>query len=149
MFYPHVPNDDNRAFEAKNLREKFCDELDIEYIIDDYPEEASMLELIIGLAYRCESLMDGDPDNMPMSEWFWKLVGNAGLDYYDDDHFDTMDDSEVDEILEKIIERGYGRTGKGGLFPLKKDKKDQRRVELWYQMNAYLIENYGSDEAVL
>jgi hypothetical protein len=74
---------------------------------------------------------------------------NAGLDAFDDGNFDTMDDSEVMKILDRIIERTYQRNGVGGLFPLKRDKKDQRKVELWYQMNAYLIENYYKNEGVM
>jgi hypothetical protein len=118
-----VPNDDNRAFEGKNLREKFCEENGIEYIVDQFPEEVSMLELVIGLAYRCETIMDGSDSERPMSDWFWKIMRNAGLDAFDDGNFDTMDDSEVDEILDRIIERTYQRNGVGGLFPLKRDKK--------------------------
>lgn len=145
-FHWSVPNDDNRAFEGKNLREKFCDEIGIDYVVDRFPDDVSMLELIIGLAYRCERIMEDSEYGRPMAEWFWKLLENAGLYKFDDDHFDTMDDSEVDYILEVIIGRTYKRDGRGGLFPLKIEKKDQRKVELWYQMNAYLVENYYTDQ---
>ena len=32
--------------------------------------------------------------------------------------------------------------GTGGLFPLKRPRVNQRRVEVWYQMSEYLMENY-------
>ena len=32
--------------------------------------------------------------------------------------------------------------GFGGLFPLKHAKKDQRKVEIWYQLQNWLMENY-------
>jgi hypothetical protein len=53
------------------------------------------------------------------------------------------------EILEKVINRTYHSSGKGGLFPLKHAEKDQTEVELWYQMNTYLVENYYKDEEVI
>jgi hypothetical protein len=85
-----------------------------------------------------------------MYEWFWKILENAGLDLYDDGAFyGHHGNTEVNEILNKIINREYRRDGKGGLFPLKRTNKDQRKVELWYQMNEYLVENYYSEEAIL
>ena len=138
-----VPNDDNRAFEAKNLREKFCEELNLEFDYDYWDYPASMLELIIALAYRCENLMADTADEKEMSDWFWMLMGNVGLDLYTDRDYDYCSESiSVDEILDRIINRKYQRDGRGGLFPMRKDTKDQRKVELWYQMNTYLVENY-------
>jgi hypothetical protein len=32
--------------------------------------------------------------------------------------------------------------GTGGLFPLKMPKVNQRRVEIWYQMSAFIEENF-------
>jgi hypothetical protein len=148
-FYWTVPNDDNRAFEAKNLREKFCEELDIEFVYDQFPEDVSMFELIIGLAYRCEYIMSGQDDNMPMSDWFWKMVSNVDLTELDDDKFEEDDEDKVLEILDKIVKRSYKRNGGGGLFPLKHSKTDQRKIELWYQMSEYLVENYYSEDEVM
>ena len=48
----------------------------------------------------------------------------------------------IDDILDRWIERKFSRNGKGSPFPLKKPKKDQRKVELWYQMQGYICENY-------
>lgn len=149
-FYWSVPNDDNRVHEGKNLRERFCDEIGVEYIYDDFPEQASMLEILIGLAYRCESIMVDQGDSMEMSEWFWKIISNVGLDKYTDDRFVELNGgTQVEVILNRVIERTYDKDGNGGLFPLKNSKKDQRKVELWYQMNAYLVEKYYSREAVV
>jgi len=41
-----------------------------------------------------------------------------------------------------VILRRYSKTGKGGLFPLKHPKKDQTEVEIWYQMQQYVMENF-------
>lgn len=133
-FYWFVPNDDNRAYEGMNLRERFCDELNIKYRIEDFPEECTMLELIIGLAIRCSDLANS---GLSEAQWFWRLLDNCGLSYYDDD---CMDDPY--EIIERLIERRYKRNGQGGFFPIKTNRKDQTKIELWYQMSAYINENY-------
>ena len=138
-----VANDDNRIFEARDLREKFCNFVDIPYNDERFSEKVSMLELLISLAYRCETIMEGEPTNMKMIDWFWRMMSNAGLDIYtDEDFYEMHGEIEVNAILKEIINRTYGRDGRGGLFPLRRPKKDQRKVELWYQMNAYLVENF-------
>ena len=45
---------------------------------------------------------------------------------------------EVDDVLETVIWRNYQANGHGGLFPLKNAKRDQTKVEIWYQLAAYL-----------
>jgi hypothetical protein len=144
-----IPNDDNRAFEAKNLREVFCESENIPFlseILNDnniFDEEASMLELIMSLAIRCESMLVDRSDNVSVNVWFWRMLSNVGLDEFTSDKYHNSNAREiVDQILDKIIYRTYDRSGKGGLFPLKRPKKDQRKVELWYQMCSYLVENY-------
>ena len=149
-FYWTVPNDDNRAYEGKNLREKFCDEQRIEYIYDYFDSTPSLLEVIIGSAYRCEEMMIDQDDNMGMNFWFWKMLRNVGLEKFTDDNYhDLNGELIIDDILTKIIDRTYHRNGRGGLFPLKNYKKDQRKVELWYQMNSYLVENYYVENELL
>lgn len=141
-----VPNDYNRGYEGKNLREEFCEEFGIDLIyLEDFNEDASMLEVIIGLSIRCENIMS-DSVELKMSEWFWKILSNVELDSYDDNHWKW---SDVDYILDRIINRTYSRNGSGGLFPLKKSRKDQRKIELWYQMSEYLVENYYGDDLVV
>jgi len=148
MFYWTVPNDDNRVFESKKLRECFCEENNYDWFIYNKHhnwciKDVSILELIIALAHRCENFMIDQNDNMSMCDWFWKLLSNISLDKFTDDTYYYLNGSiEIDKILNKINERTYKKDGREGLFPLKKPKKDQRKVEFWYQMCAYLIENY-------
>lgn len=140
----YVPNDDNRIADALELRERFCEEeLNIDYDPGAFNKECSMLELMIGLAYRCEFVMSDLDGDIPMVDWFWKMIDNIGLDLFDDEEWANPNVRViVDESMNDIIERRYKRDGKGGLFPLKNSKKDQRKLELWYQMSAYLLENY-------
>lgn len=142
-FFWSVPNDDNRAFEGKNLRERFCDENDIEFVCEYFNDDCSILELVVALAYRCESIMADQYGNLPMTKWFWDMMGNVGLSKFTDEVWIAIDgDLNVDQILKSVNDRTYRRNGQGSLFPLNHAKQDQRKVELWYQMNAYLLENY-------
>jgi hypothetical protein len=142
-FYWSVPNDDNRSFEGKNLREQFCDENNINFEYEYFNASCSMLEMIVALAYRCESIMADQYGNMPMIKWFWDMMGNIGLSKFTDEVWAAIDgDLNVDQILKAVNDRTYRRNGQGSLFPLNHAKLDQRKVELWYQMNAYLLENY-------
>lgn len=138
-----VRNDANRAYEGRELRAIFCEKHDILYEFDEFNYDASMLETIIGLAFRCENIMTGHEDSRPMADWFWELMGNCGLTDFIDESF--LDECVVN-ILYKIINRTFERDGKGGLFPIRFGNKDQRKVELWYQMNLYLVERYYTED---
>lgn len=94
-----------------------------------------MLELFIGLSRRLSFQADGEP-----RAWFWQLMENLDLERFNDNT--QIPEEEVRKILDEVTGRTYKRNGAGGLFPLKKAHKDQRDVELWYQLNAYLLEKY-------
>lgn len=95
----------------------------------------SFLEMMIAISHRLSFETDRRP-----KWWFWHLMKNLGLENYSDDMPFTQD--EVDETLDRVIWRTYSPDGKGGLFPLEDPQHDQRQVELWYQLNAYLLERY-------
>lgn len=130
-----VPNDDNRAEDGRDLRLDFLDEHDIRDVDPNWMHlGCSMLELLVGLSRRLSFEAEGEPRT-----WFWHLMQNLGLNNYND--YTPFSEQEIDEILDRVIWRTYERNGSGGLFPLKKTRKDQRRVELWYQLCAYLLGN--------
>jgi hypothetical protein len=139
-FESFVPNDDNREFEGRNLRYTFRNEMSIDFILPGFFEEnASVLEVMVGLAIRCCETLADDDNNMRIDQWFWLLISNCGLIRFTDDRFSSLD---VDEIVDRVVYRRYERNGVGGLFPLKRARRDLRKVELWYQMSYYLVENY-------
>ena len=149
----HVPNDHNRAHEGRQLRDGFCYEHGYNFnvravVLDEM--EVSMLEVILALAIRCESMMTGVDKNYTVSQWFWILLGNVELEKFVSSRYDDLGgEAKVDSILNIIIERKYNRFGNGGLFPLKNPKKDQRKVEIWYQMCNYLDENFDINGTIL
>ena len=36
----------------------------------------------------------------------------------------------------------FGNDGVGGFFPLKYPKRDQKYLEIWYQLEDFVLENY-------
>jgi hypothetical protein len=141
-FYWTVPNDDNRAEDGKKLREEY--QRDTAYILDyealDGP--CSVLEMLVALAERWEGITGCSPDENQSYVWFWLMMENCGLAGYTDARITAPNAAfEVDQIIDQVLGRTYRRNGRGGLFPLRRPKEDQRRVELWYQLNAYLLEN--------
>lgn len=137
-FYCIIPNDENRVEDGKQLWEDWSEE--------ELQEQAacSVLEMIISVAQRMEYILSDSREGDRTAKWFWEMVDNLGLkEFEDDDIADERRNYNNDRILDILIERQYSPSGRGGLFPLSKPKEDQRRVEIWYQMQEYLDENYS------
>ena len=147
IFEWFVPNDDNRAVDGVSLRDSFYQ--DTRMSLDDLQGPCTMLEMLIGLAIRMNFEDSPDP-NYGIGVWFWRLMQNVGLDEFTDDVYTSTQDAGaiVEGIVDNIINRNYSPNGAGGLFPLQNMERhqDQRFVELWYQMSAYLIENLENGE---
>lgn len=129
-----VENDENRLEDGKELRFEFT----FKNRMADSDREwmsigCSFLELMVGLSRRLAFEAEGEPHY-----WFWRMIENLGLWRYSDERLILV--GKVEEILDRVIFRTYKRTGLGGFFPLKHTKKDQRKVEIWYQMAEYLRE---------
>jgi hypothetical protein len=124
-FIALVPNDENRISDALDY---------VNYMIDI--RRVSLLEVLIALAKRCEEMLDTRSYKM----WFWEMLQNCELHHHENSFYY---DSQVQRIINRIINRSYRPDGLGGLFPLKNPLKDQRKVELWYQMAEYINENYN------
>lgn len=139
-FYSLIPNDENRALDGIGLRERFIDETGIEA-----PNgSCTLLEMLIALAERLDFVLySPDSGEDRRERWFWLLINNLGLQKYNcDDPNRTRKERINRGIIQKFLERQYSDTGRGGLFPLNDPIKDQREVEIWYQMMYYVEENY-------
>lgn len=130
-----IPNDDNRAEDGKDLRYEFVNEKRIAQEVDSewMGLGCSMLEMLIGLSRRLSFEAERES-----RDWFWILLTNINLSRYNDRK--GVPHEVVDSILDRVIWRTYTRNGRGGLFPLRRAYEDQRRIELIYQMSAYLQE---------
>lgn len=131
-----IPNDDNRLEDGRDLRREFIEETR-HWGTDPIWLElgVSMLEVLVALSRT----LHFEDDSRDVGEWFWMMLHNAKLDHLNDsaEYFEE----DVNEVLDGIIWRTYRKNGRGGLFPLKRPKRDQCDVELWYQMNAYILEH--------
>lgn len=141
-----VPNDDNRVVEGMLLRDEFEGQFgrDIErYRFQHIVGTCSVFEMLIALTARVEFEANGFDIGFSFGDWFWILMDNLGLKHFTDERYlnDEGSSRKVNAILNKLIGRTYRPNGVGGLFPLRHPDEDQRDVELWYQMSAYLQEH--------
>ena len=126
-----ILNDRNRAADGKELRFDFLRETNYprDQLWVEYP--CSMLEMLIGLSKRAAFQTD-----MPVRDWFWRLIINLRLDEYR--QLSPGDELDVQNQLDTLIWRTYTSRGDGGLFPIRHSKEDQRKVEIWYQLCEYV-----------
>lgn len=128
-----VPNDDNRATDGRELRREWAVEEGADVDSDWLEVGCSFLEMLIGLTRHLEFTGGFDAE-----WWFWKLMNNLDLTGFTDES--NFDPQEVEDITSRVIWRTYNRRGVGGLFPLERSRKDQRKVEIWYQLCEYLLQ---------
>lgn len=129
-----IPNDDNRLEDGKALRIEFIQEEGLRDVDPEWLQlGCSALELMVGLSRRLSFEAEGEP-----YYWFWDLMENLNLHRYSDDR--RLPRKHIQKVLDQVIFRTYERDGTGGLFPLNDPSQDQRKVELWYQLSAYVLE---------
>lgn len=129
-----IAKDQNRAQDGKNLRAEFLGETGLHVTDRNWLDmEASFLEVMVALSWKLAFEGEGEP-----SKWFWELIDNLGLSECTDAN--PPEDAIIDHILNTVMERQYAENGAGGLFPLNDSSVDQRGVELWYQLQTYVLE---------
>lgn len=131
-----MAHDDSRMQDARDVRSDCFREFQVKpYVSTDILGPISVLEILIALSRRM-GFMTSDPPG----EWAWILLQNLELHKYSG-RISRRWAEEINDILERLIWRQYTPDGQGGFFPLAWPEEDQREVELWYQMAAYLAEN--------
>lgn len=130
---PEAPNDENRCMDGVDIRKEFKRTHPMIFIPDHWMSMGcSVLEMMIGVAHHLSFTAEGED-----GEWFWHLIHNLGLTRYDDRRYHK---GRCEEIIERLIWRKYSYDGNGGLFPLRQPQEDQRNVEIWFQMESYILE---------
>ena len=134
-----IPRDANRSEDGKELRRQFINECDIQDVEVNWLQiECSVLEMLIGLACRASFESFGEPGN-----WLWKFFENLGIEVYNDHYYNNDVVEEVDAIIQRLLDRTYEQNGVGGVFPCNNARTDQTQIELWTQLQGYLLEgNY-------
>ena len=138
-FTSSVTGDQNRIADGMELRRGYS----------DAPKGiCRVLEVLVALCQKMVYMADGmvsDAENRE-AEWFMTMLENLGVASLTDDIWDRSA-SDAEEIMTDQVgvwlRREYEYDGTGGIFPLDHPHDDQAKVELWYQMNAYLMEQIG------
>ncbi len=132
------PDDENRAKDGVDLRDKFADLYGIsrhDLGIDWKP--CSCLEMMVAIARRIEYEILAIPGHEDVPKWFWMFVRNLGLDPQD---MGVEDLNYVDFCINRWLERKYQKNGNGGIFMVRDNYFDMRKMTIWKQMNAVLNE---------
>ena len=126
-----IPNDDNRIADGFDVRHEYLFRFKKRVVLS---YGCSVLEVIVGVSRRLAFICGGDA-----ADWAWSLIENLNL-HKMSGHIGPIRAGRIDDILETFIWRTYNPDGSGGMFPLAWPTKDQRKVEIWYQMAAYINE---------
>ena len=143
IFKPTVRNamDSNRANDGLQLRVQFMERYG-ELGSSTNRGPCTMLEFLIGVAKRMSFLMGGENEPSKTKEYFWHLIKNLRLLKLDDERYWELNgEFFVDDAVQRVLDRTYGSDGNGGLFPLRFPSEDQRGVDIWMQMHAWLNEH--------
>lgn len=136
------PNDENRGIDGNDLRSSWCESRGMSY--SGPYDECSVLEMMIALAIRMDDEILYDPSlGTRQDTWFWLMMHNLGLEevvrgYSVHDEFAL---GFVATVLDDLVVRDYQQSGAGGLFPRENPSEDQRKLEIWDQMQGYLSEH--------
>jgi len=128
-----ISGDDNRASDGVDLRIEFFREFLLDIDQSWLDQGCSLFEMFIAFARRAAFETE-----ISLADWFWKFMENLGLDQVND--ASEVTDDEIDIVLTTFIWRTYDENGHGGAFPIAQPRRDQRKVEIWYQFCDLLID---------
>ena len=131
-----IPLDDNRSDDGIQLRRRYGLHQNDMSVIDYILGPCSVLEMMVGLAVRCEEWITDDTEYGDRTgQWFWGMVRSLGLSSMTNPSFDR---DYVDDVIGRFLNHEYEPNGKGGLFTIRNCKYDLRKVEIWCQLSWYL-----------
>lgn len=125
------PGDRNRAEDGCELRLMFYNASNWDADPQWFNQPCSVLEMFIAFSDRASFQTEIQPIT-----WFWEFLTNMDLGEYR--QVSRSDKKRIEDILSAFIWRTYDESGFGGMFPLRWPKRDQRKVEVWYQFCDYL-----------
>lgn len=136
-----LDRDENREADGIGLRDDF----DLPHSCTMQEDEAffarycSVFEMMLALAIKVDDEFIGDPAEEHPEEFFMEMIKNLGLDKFKGERYKKAD---VIKIVNRWLDREFDSNGVGSPFPIRRSNQDQRKLEIWDQMNAYLNENY-------
>lgn len=126
---PSIKYDENRAEDGLQLRRDYLftnGHAGDTQGIDDIPP--SFFEVYVGLGKKMAHLLDRD-----LQTTMIYLLSIGPFESY-------FSYEEVVSVADCVMDRNYEYDGEGGLFPLRNPPRDQRLVELLYQLNLYVLD---------
>jgi len=142
-FYSTVSFDENRASDGLYLRwiwarKNKCTDNDMAIF-----GECRVLEMMIAFAWKGVSYISYEKTQMKSKDLFWMMIDNVGLGDHDNKYYNEHEDCEfeVNNILDMMLERRYSKDGKGCFFPLTRKSKILVELDLWSQLNQFIIFN--------
>lgn len=134
-----IAMDENRALDGLNLRYEYHHVYGGEIDREIEEKAVSVLEVLIALAINWEHEITYDGRIGDRSAvWFWWMLRNLGLTEQPDWAYDP---DFVGDTVEIWLSRQFSKTGDGSPFPVKTGGRDQRKVEIWFQLQQFVLEN--------
>ena len=139
-FYSDMPLD-------KNLMERVMDFRNEIGYFSNMHSEVSVFEVLIIMAMDIErNIMHRTEAGNRTGEWYWAMMRNLHLEYFDDEQFDDLCAECVYTNIDILLERQYNPDGSdGGLFSVDEPRQDMRKVPLWTQACWWLSEKYADE----
>lgn len=145
--------DENRAKDGIRLRHIWFDSISAQaddmsigrplFPLDSLTGPCSVFEMLIALADRIEiDIMQDDNMGCRTTHWFWSMLGNLGI-VCDDSRLGLSQSNSIIDAVTKMMDREYDRFGNGGLFILNHTDRDMRDLDIWWQAQLWLAENYS------
>lgn len=111
--------------------------------------DCSVLEIMAVIVRKMSYMLLGNAlASSRQGALFFELIDNLGLGWINDDAFGSDPDScseYIEDVLSQFVGRNYAENGEdGGLFPLENPPDDMRKMGLFQQLDAYLIEKYDA-----
>lgn len=143
-----IPQDESRATEGLMLREEFYNASNhIEDWVLFLDTPCSVLEALIPLSRRMDSLLTDEFKGDRSRVWFWEFIENLGLRPYDNNRIKTRlydnCDYDIQTIINRWLDREFDFDGTGSIFPVPGAVGDQREISTIYQMYNYVCAKYA------
>lgn len=154
QYYWTLANDDNRAYDGWSLRNTFYQlykdtRLDLEigpWFLSALDGPCSVFEMMVALSIRCENeiMLDKKKGNRT-AEWFWTMIRNLHLEDCDDVSVTEEHVNRISDTIHRALDREYDEYGHGAFWTVENPPKSMKELEIWFQMTAYLRENYPEE----
>lgn len=140
--------DDSRSGDAVTFRQyEFLDQLEISadtnmVALGQWATAApSCLEVLLACARRWQFYFGGP--SVPY--YFTKMFNNMGFNQFPGRALGPAEQNQIREMVDIWLTRQFYPNGLGSPWPLNRgfnEVEDQRRIDIWSQMNAYSAEHF-------